>query len=99
MYEKLGPFDYSPLPSNFFKTKRSVSALYFDKVGDFCAGENIGGEADGRGAGICKEGNLFEGFWSKGLLNGKGRIIYSNGAYYEGEFRNGDFNGNGSYTY
>ena len=46
-----------------------------------------------------KNGNIYEGEMSRGLLHGKGIFKWTSGVVYEGEFKNNVIEGKGKYTW
>lgn len=41
---------------------------------------------DGKGEQAWTDGSLYQGYWTKGLMQGKGRMIEKTLDYYEGNF-------------
>jgi hypothetical protein len=46
-----------------------------------------------------KNGNIYEGEMSRGLLHGKGTFKWTSGVVYQGEFQNNVIEGKGKYTW
>ena len=63
-------------------------------------GEFLGDLKHGQGRlELLKDGNIYEGEFTRGEMTGKGKYIWQNGQRYEGDFVNGIKHGKGIYTW
>lgn len=84
MRADLPPFEYEPLPPNFWKSPSGASIPRAREDIEFTDssiydGEFVGGLKDGRG--ILLEWDpsgfsYYEGFWANGIRQGRGRTVW-----------------------